>query len=259
MTSSEALPVSRPGAIRDFVGFLDHIRNGRQARGLTGTLPPAWYDRPAFYFANPSALLAAGQPDSMTPGCSQFDFEFEVAAVIGADGIDLTPAQAARHITGYVLYCDWSARDIQLVEKEMGIGLGKAKDGAISLGPQVIGTQDAREFRRPDGLDLVARVEVNGRRVVDSPFRGMDWSFEDLVAYASAGCWLRAGDLIASGTVPGGCLLEHSGRDNFSGWLRPGDVVRVDGGPLGDIVTTIAPPNREVWRREETSLDETSR
>jgi 2-keto-4-pentenoate hydratase/2-oxohepta-3-ene-1,7-dioic acid hydratase in catechol pathway len=241
--------------VRDFVGFLDHIRNGRRARGLTEPLPDVWLSRPAFYFANPSSLLHSRAAVAITPGSTQFDFEFEVAVVIAKDGIDVTPDEAEAYIAGYVLYCDWSARDIQVEEKEMGIGLGKAKDGAISLGPTVLSAHDAmvRGVRVPDGLDITASVEVNGIQVVKSPFRGMHWTFEEMVAYASAGCWLRAGDLIASGTVPRGCLLEFSGDDDFRGWLAPGDVVHLDGGPLGHIVTTISASAPEVWRRRSGS------
>ncbi|WP_181663160.1 fumarylacetoacetate hydrolase family protein [Actinomadura madurae] len=238
--------------MRDFVGFLDHIRNGRRARGITDPLPSAWLTRPAFYFANPSALQHCREGVAITPGSTQFDFEFEVAVVVAENGIDIAPGEAGAYIAGYVLYCDWSARDIQIAEKTMGIGLGKAKDGAISLGPSMLSAAEAnsRGIRVPDGLNITARVEINGRSVVQSSFTGMHWTFEDMIAYASAGCRLRAGDLIASGTVPGGCLLELSDRDDFPGWLSPGDVVRVDGGPLGDIVTTISAPPPEVWRRD---------
>jgi len=246
-------PVTRPGTVRDCVGFLQHIRNARRALGISEPLPGAWSVRPAFYFVNTASLRSASAPIAVTPGSSAFDFEFEIGAVIGTSGVDLTAEQAHASIAGYVLYCDWSARDIQSEEAAMGIGQGKGKDGAVSLGPWLLTADEAGRYRTPDGFDFSAVVRVNGETVLDTPFRGMDWSFEELLAYASSGVRIEPGDIIASGTVPGGCLLELSGREDFRGWLQPGDDVLLDGGPLGRIQATIDPaPPADLWRTVPT-------
>lgn len=236
------IPLDRVGSLRDCVGFLDHVRNCRRARDVVEDLPPAWSRRPAFYFANPASLYAHSAPVPISPSCQAFDFEFEIGAVIGRAGRNLAAAEAAGHIAGYVLYCDWSARDIQAEERIMQIGQGKGKDGAITLGPWIMTRSEADPLRRTDGFDFDVSVTVNERVIVRSAFTGMDWTFEELVAYASHGASIEPGDIIASGTLPGGCLLESSAQKDFLGWLAPGDVVTLDGGPLGSIRTTITEP-----------------
>ncbi|MFF5229943.1 fumarylacetoacetate hydrolase family protein [Dactylosporangium sp. NPDC000521] len=243
-------PLAGAVSLRDCVGFLDHVRNARLARGVSEPLPPAWAVRPAFYFANPRSLLSATAPVALPPGTEAFDLELEVAAVIGRPGRDLTPDQAAGCIAGYVLYCDWSARDVQSEERTMQIGQGKAKDSAVSLGPWILTADEAAGLRRRDGLDIEVSVHINDELLIGTRFLGMDWSFEELVAYASVGADVLPGDVVASGTVPWGCLMEHSAKPDFRGWLRAGERVRLDAGPLGRIETTIAPaPPLASWRQ----------
>ena len=64
-----------------------------------------------------------------------FDYELEVAAVIGRDGRDLDPTAAGDHIVAYTIFNDWSARDLQFEEMQVGLGPAKGKDSAITLGP----------------------------------------------------------------------------------------------------------------------------
>ncbi|MEF2978960.1 fumarylacetoacetate hydrolase family protein [Subtercola sp. YIM 133946] len=245
-------PVPTPASLRDCVGFFQHIRNTRRSRGEVAPLLPVWHERPGFYFANPNSLRSATDDIAIPAGSGAFDFELEIAAVIGRGGSDLTATEAADAIAGYVLFCDWSARDIQAQERTMQIGLGKGKDAAISLGPWILSASDAASIRLPDGLDIAVSAKVNGELVTDENARytGMDWTFEEIVAYASLGAELVAGDVIAVGTVPTGCLLERSADADFRGWLTGGDDVRLSAGPLGDItsriVTGTAPTD---WRR----------
>ncbi|XRQ08610.1 fumarylacetoacetate hydrolase family protein [Actinomadura welshii] len=244
-------PVPAPASVRDCVGFLQHIRNTRRSRGDVAPLPPVWSERPGFYFANPHSLRSATAAIPIPTGCEAFDFELEVAVVLAAGGRDLTAAEAKEAIAGYVLLCDWSARDIQAVERGMQVGLGKAKDAAMSLGPWVLSAGEAAPFVRHDGLDIPVGAYVNGERVTapETRYTGMDWTFEEIVAFASVGVDLVPGEVIAAGTVPTGCLLEHSAGDGFRGWLKEGDVVRLDAGPLGEIVSPIAASTPQAqWR-----------
>ncbi|MFF5113207.1 fumarylacetoacetate hydrolase family protein [Streptosporangium sp. NPDC000509] len=245
------LPVDWTASLRDCVGFLDHVRNCRKARDVLDELPQPWFDRPAFYFANPASLHSWDAPVTIPPGSTDFDFEFEIAAVLTSGGANLSEDEVAACIGGYVLYCDWSARDVQAEERVMQIGQGKGKDAAVSLGPWILPVSEATMFRRVDGFSFDVSVQINGETVLAKPFTGMDWSFEELVAYASFGAGVHPGDVIASGTLPGGCLLEGSRSPDFRGWLQPGDHVVLDGGPLGTISSRLGAPAPAVpWRRK---------
>ncbi|GAU66967.1 bifunctional 2-hydroxyhepta-2,4-diene-1,7-dioate isomerase/cyclase/dehydrase [Streptomyces sp. NBRC 110611] len=234
-------PVPRPPSLRDCLCFLDHMRGCLRAAGGTGTLEPAWYQIPAFYFGNPATVIGPDDEVPISPGSAWFDFELEIGAVIGAPGRDLTPEQAAGRIAGYTLFCDWSARDLQSLEGQLKIGQAKGKDGASTLGPWLV-TPDELPFG-PDGrLALQVRAEVNGEPVGEGRTDAMDWTFGEVISYASRGVELQPGDVFGSGTVPGCCLLEHLDLGDlgaFRGWLKDGDVVSLHAEGLGELRQTV--------------------
>jgi 2-keto-4-pentenoate hydratase/2-oxohepta-3-ene-1,7-dioic acid hydratase in catechol pathway len=246
-----AAPLPRPPSVRDAVGFLDHIRGIRRALGVDTDLPSAWSEIPAFYFANAAAIVGPCEPVSIPPGCQWFDFELEVGAVIGKPGRDIHPDDGEIHIAGYTLYCDWSNRDVQSREMQLGIGQGKAKDMAITLGPSLVTADELEDYRRDGRLSFDLVASVNGRELTHGSLDQMDWSFAELVAYASRGADLKPGDVIGSGTVPGGCLFEHLDTPNpaeFQGWLKPGDEVSLKSSALGLTRQTVLPANGNLHR-----------
>jgi len=134
-------PISRPPAVRDFMTFRQHIEVIRKSQGLE--LPKQFFEIPVFYFTNPHALVGAHDPVPMPPGCQNLDFECEIGVVIGRDGFNLDPKNAADHVVGFCLFNDWSARDVQRNEMEMRLGPAKGKDTATTLGPWLV-TRPAR-------------------------------------------------------------------------------------------------------------------
>ncbi len=199
-------PVQRPPSVRDFYAFEQHVKTARARRGLE--VPGEWYELPVFYFSNTAAIYG---PDGDVPypeGTEELDYELEVAAVIGAEG----------RIGGFTIMNDWSARDLQRIEMKVGLGPAKGKDFATSLGPVLV-TPD--EFDGSSGA-MVARV--NGEERSRGELADMFWSWERLVAQAARNTTLRPGDVLGSGTVGSGCILEHGdGR-----WLRPGDMIELE-------------------------------
>jgi len=235
----------RPGAVRDFVTFEEHVEGVRRSVDNATGVPEQWYAAPTFYFTNPYSILGPADDVPVPPGCRAFDFELEVAAVIGRPGRDLTPEQARDHIVGYTIFNDWSARDLQAAEMRVGLGPAKGKDTSTTLGPWLVTADELVPYRTADGfLDLELTAEINGERVGHDRLSHMGWTFEDMVAYASRGTWVRPGDLLGSGTCGnGGCLAELWGRNGTQTPppLRPGDVVTLTVEALGTLRSTIVP------------------
>ncbi|MBP2371069.1 fumarylacetoacetate hydrolase family protein [Pseudonocardia parietis] len=237
-------PIPRPPSVRDGLCFLDHLRGCRRAMDAPDELPAVWSQAPAFYFASPAAVVGPYDDVVISPGSTMFDLELELGAVIGRPGRDLHPDRAESHIVGYTLYNDWTARDLQQLDMAQGIGMGKSKDGAITLGPALVTVDELEPYRRDGRPVLEMSAEVNGVELARGTLDQMDWTFGELLAYLSRGTDLRPGDVIGSGTVPGGCLLEHVDTPDladFSRWLRPGDVVSLHASGIGSTEQTVRP------------------
>ena len=132
------LPPLHPPSMRDFVSFEAHVAGVRRAVEGKEGVPESWYEQPTFMFMSPHAVVGANDLVPIPAGCKLLDYELEVAAVIGQDGRDLTPKQAAEHIAGYTILNDWSARDLQSREMRSGLGPAKGKDFASTLGPCIV-------------------------------------------------------------------------------------------------------------------------
>ena len=238
------LPPLEPPTVRDFVAFEEHV----EGMVAPGEVPPEWYEAPTFYFTNPYALVGAHDDVPIPPGSRLFDFELEVAAVMGPDAI-----------FGYTIFNDWSARDLQRREMKIGLGPAKGKDSVTTLGPWLV---TADEFTVDDDgfLDLDLRVSVNGVEVGHDRLANMGWPFEELVAYAARGTFVRAGDVLGSGTCGnGGCLAELWGRrgEQTPPPLKPGDVVEMTVEGIGSIRNTVVagidlPPVRPARPRDRS-------
>ncbi|GAA4538430.1 fumarylacetoacetate hydrolase family protein [Pseudonocardia xishanensis] len=232
-------PIGRPPAFRDFMAFAEHYESGMAGLGLE--TDPLYYRQPTFHFSNPAAILGPTDLVPVAPGSVKFDYELEVAVVIGKGGRNISPAAAEEHIAGYTILCDWSARDHQLQEMTLRIGPAKGKDTATSLGPHLV-TKDELEPRRAGhGFDLAMTAHVNGVLYSSGNWSSMSWPFADLIAYASRGTTLVPGDIIGGGTVGTGCILELSivhGGDRYP-WLKAGDDVELTIAEVGTIRTTL--------------------
>ena len=199
-------PVLHPPSVRDFYAFEQHVKTARANRGLD--VPPEWYEIPVFYFSNPAAIFGPDDEIPYPPGTNELDYELEVAAIIGADGA----------IGGFTVMNDWSARDLQRKEMKVGLGPAKGKDFATSLGPVLVTPDELGDLR----LEMVARV--NGEERSRGNLGDMYHSWEAIVAQAARNTELRPGDVLGSGTVGTGCILEHGDER----WLQPGDEVELE-------------------------------
>ena len=253
------LPPLAPPTVRDFVAFEEHVEGIVAGNGET--VVPEWYQAPTFYFTNPYALVGAHDDVPVPPGSQRFDFELEVAVVVGRDGASLTPEAAREHVFGYTVLNDWSARDLQFREMAVRLGPAKGKDSATTLGPWLVTADELEPYRDDEGfLALDMRVSVNDAEIGRDLLSNMGWPFEELISYASRGTWVRAGDVLGSGTCGnGGCLAELWGRrgEQAPPPLRPGDVVEMTVEGLGTIRNRVAegrelPPVRPARPRPRT-------
>lgn len=228
-----------PPAVRDFSVFEQHVEGIMMGQGRQ--VPENWYDSPFCYFSNPGAVTGPGDAIEVPPGCRALDLELEVAAIVGRPGRNLAPDEAGGHIAGYTIFNDWSARDLQFAEMALGLGICKGKDFANTLGPWIVTPDELEPHRVGDRFDLDLRATINGHELGDDTLANMAWSFEELIAYASRGTWIRPGDVIGSGTSGFGCLLELRGRfgEAHHRWLEPGDTVTLSVGGIGALTNTV--------------------
>ncbi|WP_246791788.1 fumarylacetoacetase [Burkholderia perseverans] len=257
------------GDYTDFLTSLHHTERHGRYKGLADPLPPAFKSLPIAYHGRASSLRVSGGEIRRPHGqyrdadgrivfgpAPALDFELELAAWIG-EGNALTqpiPVDAAhRHIFGYSLLNDWSAKSIQWFEQVLGPFLGKSFHSSVSpwivtaeaLAPfrkapparaagdppppaHLVGERDARE----GGLHLALHAQLSTRQsreaglaalpITHTHLDNLYWTFAQMVAHhTSNGCNLRPGDLLGSGTISGAadearaCLTEltHAGRD----------------------------------------------
>lgn len=229
----------QPPSVRDFYAFEAHVKQARARRGLD--MIPAWYEQPVFYFSNPRAIYG---PDDVIPyprRTQELDFELEVAAIIGRYGRDIPVEEAESYIAGYTIMNDWSARDVQRQEMKVGLGPAKGKDFATSLGPWIVTPDELADRRSDKGYDLTMIARRNGIEISRGNWNTIHYSFAEMIARASEDATLYPGDVIGSGTVGTGCILER-GPENVGGWLRPGDVVELEIERLGVLRNTVGEP-----------------
>jgi fumarylacetoacetate (FAA) hydrolase len=234
------LPLPPVRTIRDFYAFEEHVRTCRRHRGLE--VPPQWYEIPVFYFTNPNAVIGHGEQVVPPAATRELDFELEIAAVVGREARDL-PAddRALDCLLGFTIYNDWSARDLQRQEMAVGLGPAKGKDFANALGPAVVPLADLVDRYADGRLHLEMQAAVNGRVVSRGNAGSMHWTWPQILAHASRDARLVPGDVIGSGTVGTGCILELR-PENVGGWLQPGDVVTLSIERLGTLENTVARP-----------------
>jgi fumarylacetoacetate (FAA) hydrolase len=212
-----AAPIPTPPSIRDFFVFEQHVATARGRRGLD--VPEFWYREPVFYFSNPAAVIGPDDDLVYPSGVTELDYELELAAVVGAGEV----------IAGFTVMNDWSARDLQREETTVGLGPAKAKDFATSLGPWLV-TVD--EFSGREGT-MTARVKgvEYSRGEISSAY----YSWDQILDRASRNTRLVPGDVIGSGTVGSGCILELG----TGAWLHPGDDVELEVEGIGILRTTV--------------------
>ncbi len=233
-------PVMRPSTFRDFYAFEQHVRAARSRRGLE--MIGAWYEIPVFYFSNPNSLVADNNEIFAPAGSQELDYELELGVVIGKRGRDIPAIKAWEHIAGFTIINDFSARDLQRAEMEVGLGPAKGKDFATVVGPMLVTRDEVSDQINGEKISLEMRARLNGRNLSFGNTSALHHSFPKMIAQASRDADLFPGDLIGSGTVGTGCILEL-GAENTGGWLKPGDTIELEIEKLGILRTRVVARN----------------
>ena len=253
-------PLPRPLSLRDSVCFPEHLAGAQRMAGeriaraspdparkraeleAAGffQVPKAFYEFPVYYLCNTLSVVGTGADIEWPPYSRFIDYELEWAAVIGLEGRRIARDQAARHIFGYTVFNDWSARDEQLkvMAGAINLGPGQGKDFCNGLGPCIV---TADELRDPYALTMTARVD--GETYSRGSTATMHYRFEDLIVHFTRGHALYPGELLASGTVGGGCCVE-TGRV-----IRPGQVVELEVEGIGVLRNRVVAPHFEQGAR----------
>jgi len=204
-------------------------------RATGRTFPPfkpkaSFYETPAFYLGNHTAILADGEEMPWPSHTDYLDFELELAFVLASPLADATPVQAREAIGGWFVLNDWSARDVQAEEVRHGVfgPAVKSKTFANSIGADVLTADEL-----PDWQAVTGRVRVDGAVWCEGATAGAAHGVGEMLAHASAGERLDAGDIVSTGTMPGCCGLE------LDRWIEPGQTVELEIDGIGTLANKI--------------------
>lgn len=188
-----------------------------------------WHRQPLYYFGNHMTMVVGGTPVAPPSYSHALDYELELGWVLSKPLLNATPQEAEAAIGAFVVVNDFSARDVQREEMRTGLGPQKSKHFLSSMSPTLVTADEIL----PRVGQLRAHVEINGQCVSRTGTQGMRFSPGEVLSHLSRSEQLYPGELIASGTLPGGCGMETGH------WLRSGDTLRLVIEPIGDIVHTM--------------------
>ena len=242
-------PIPRPNSLRDAYAFRQHVETSRRNRGLE--MIKEFDNFPVFYFSNHNAIF--GPTDNIECMPSHFeklDYELEIAILIGKEGVNIKAKNAKEYIAGFMIMNDMSSRGLQMKEMKLNLGPAKGKDFASVLGPYLVTPDElSRNIIKQDdngcNYDLEMTCSVNGKLLSKGNLKDMAWSFEKIIERVSYGATIYPGDIIGSGTVGTGCLLEINGTNKLKSsdftenWLKENDVVEMQIEKLGKITNKI--------------------
>ncbi len=222
------LPVPYIRSVRDFYSFEGHVKNARKNKGLP--MLDNWYKFPVFYFSCTPNIYPSNHDIKYPEKTKKFDYEMEIAAVIGKNIINCHGDDCLKSIYGFMIMNDWSLRDIQKEEMEMMLGPAKGKDYATSFGKYFVTADEVFSKMENHKIDLKMETYVNGILYSSGNLNEVYFSFSDMLERASEDVPLLPGDIIGSGTFNSGSILE-TGKE----WLRKGDNVIMKSDVLGDL------------------------
>jgi 2-keto-4-pentenoate hydratase/2-oxohepta-3-ene-1,7-dioic acid hydratase in catechol pathway len=246
-------PLPNPRSFRDYIGFEMHMQNA--SRSFGHKIGEPWYEMPIFYFTNHQAIYGPNDEIKRPEKETKLDIELEMACIIGKKDKDIKAENATPYIFGYTVFNDFTARAIQKVEMEIPLGPHKGKDFANSIGPCIVTADEMEQYRiemdesvfqdpirvpnvKGKRFDLKMTSKINGEIICEGNYKTAYYNFEQMIERASENnVNLMPGDIIGSGTVGWGSLIEN----NFTVHrpLEPGDVVELEIEGIGILMNVV--------------------
>jgi 2-keto-4-pentenoate hydratase/2-oxohepta-3-ene-1,7-dioic acid hydratase in catechol pathway len=184
-------------------------------------------EHPAIFHRWADSLIADGAPLVRPPESERFDYEGELAVIIGKPGRRIAPEDAWDHVAGYAVFNDGSVRDWQ--RHNIQFTPGKTWPGTGGFGPHFVPAAEVEDL-----ASQRVQTRVNGELVQDQPISDMIWDIPTVIAYCSTFTDLKPGDVIASGT-PGGV----GDKRKPPLYLKAGDTVEVSIGVIGTLTNPV--------------------
>ena len=176
--------------------YLDHFYESAGKR--EGQDPAALPEHPTFFSKGPDTVIGPTDPIAFDAALSsKWDYEAEVAIVIGRDGRSIREEDAMSHVFGYLVANDVSQRDLQRAHGGQWLK-GKSIDATMPLGPWVTTAEDVE-----DPADLLVECLLNGETMQHASTKEMAFSYATIIAELSRGMTLRRGDVVLTGTPSG--------------------------------------------------------
>jgi 2-keto-4-pentenoate hydratase/2-oxohepta-3-ene-1,7-dioic acid hydratase in catechol pathway len=199
--------------------------NYRSHAAEAGLDPP---DAPTFFAKFRNALAPPGGEVALPAASEKVDYEAEVAFVVGRRCRELSAAEAAGAVAGYMLFNDLSARDLQFGTPQWMPG--KVFDGSAPCGPALVTPEEAGPH---DGISFA--LDLNGERMQEASTDDLIFSVPELIERLSRLMTLEPGDIVSTGTPSG-----VGGARQPRVWLKPGDEIVIGSETLGRLETRIA-------------------
>ncbi len=182
-------------------------------------------ENPVLFMRTPQSLVGHRQSIVCPSASKEYDYEGELAVIIGRGGRRIPPEKALSHVAGYTCFLDGSVRDYQ----KHSFTAGKNFDSSGACGPWLVPATEV-----PDPQNLMLTTRINGEVVQQANTRDMIYSVAQTISYISTFTHLEPGDVISTGTPAGVGAARKPPK-----WLKPGDKVEVEIERIGVLANTV--------------------
>lgn len=223
--ASSYAKTTRPGAYR-FTQIYKKLTGKTHAKLKPA---PLWYQQPIFYMGGHMNFYGEGAEIVWPDYSSSIDYELEIGFVLAKPLYNASPAEAEAAIGGFVVFNDFSARDVQMPEMASGFGPQKSKHFANAISAEFV----TADKILPHINNMVGTVSVNGNQVSEVSSAGMRYTLGEALAHVSKCEHLYPGEFFATGTLPGGCGLENGH------FLSKGDEITIAIEGIGSLTNKV--------------------